>query len=51
VQPLTDEQQRRALKALEASKALIARQRRQSGGRRCEESWPLIRQAREERID
>ena len=49
IRPLSDEQQRRALDALKASQELIARQRAQRGGKPFDESWPLIRAAREER--
>jgi excisionase family DNA binding protein len=52
VRPLTDEEQQRALAWAEASRRLLARQRAQRGGRPFEdESWPLIRAAREERSE
>jgi hypothetical protein len=49
IRPLTDEQVRQARDALAASQELIARQRAMRGGRPFDESWPMIRAAREER--
>lgn len=49
LRPLTDEQQRRALDALHASRELLARQRAKRQGIPFDESWPLIRDARDER--
>ncbi len=49
IKPMTDEQQRRALDALKASQESLARQRARRGGKPFDESWPMIRAAREER--
>jgi excisionase family DNA binding protein len=49
IRPLTDEQQRQALAALAASQELLVRQRAKRHGQPYDESWPLIRAAREER--
>jgi excisionase family DNA binding protein len=49
ITPLTDEQQRRALDALKASQELLERMRARWGGKPFDESWPMIREAREER--
>lgn len=49
IRSLTDEQQRKAREALAASHELLARQRAKRGGQPYDESWPLIRAAREER--
>ncbi|MGH2584581.1 MAG: helix-turn-helix domain-containing protein [Dehalococcoidia bacterium] len=49
VRRLTEEEKRRALEAVEASRALIADMRTRRGGRPMAESWPMIREAREER--
>ncbi len=51
IQPLTDEQQQHALAAADASRALLARQLAKRGGKPFDESWPLIRAAREERSE
>jgi excisionase family DNA binding protein len=49
IRPLTKGEQRRAREALLASEALIARMRARRGGVPYAESWPVIRDAREER--
>ena len=49
VRPLTEEEKRRGFDALEASQALIARMRTRREGKPLAESWPMIREAREER--
>ena len=51
IRPLTDEQQHQQLTAVEASRALQARLLAKRGGTPFEESWPLIRAAREERSE
>jgi excisionase family DNA binding protein len=49
IRPLTDEEVERGLAALAAAEELISRQRAMRGGQPYDESWPLIRAAREER--
>ena len=49
IRPLTDEEQQRALAAVEASRELQARLLAKRGGKPFDESWPLIRASREER--
>lgn len=49
VTPMTEERRQRAFDALAASKEHLARMRERRGGRPFDESWPLIREAREER--
>ena len=51
IRPLTDEQQQRALAALKAAQEFRARLLATRGGKPFDESWPLIRAAREERSD
>ncbi len=49
VRPPTEEEVRRGLAALEAAEALGERILARRGGQPLEESWPMIREAREER--
>ena len=49
VKPLTEEEVRRRLKAIEQCEALTERMRARRGGKALPSSWRLIRQAREER--
>ncbi len=49
VRPLTADEQRRALAAIEESKRLHAEQLAQRGGKRFSPSWILINEARDER--
>lgn len=49
IRPLTEEEKRRGLEALEASRKLGERMRARRGGQPFEETWPIIREAREER--
>jgi len=49
IRPLTDEEVRRGLEALEASRRLGERILARRGGKLLDESWPMIREAREER--
>lgn len=47
--PLTEEEKRRALEALEESRKLGERILARRAGKPLEETWPIIREAREER--
>lgn len=47
--PLTEEERQRGLAALESSRKLIEEMRAARGGVPLDESWPMIREAREER--
>ena len=49
VRPLTDEEIQRGLAALEVSRKLGERILARRGGQPLDESWPIIREAREER--
>lgn len=49
VKPLTEEQIRRRLEAIEQCEALTKRMRARRGGKPLPSSWRVIRQAREER--
>jgi excisionase family DNA binding protein len=49
IHPMTEEQKQRALAALEQSRQLGERILARRGGKPIEESWPMIREAREER--
>ena len=49
IPPLTEEEKRRGLEALEASRQLGERILARRGGQPLDESWPMIREAREER--
>ncbi|MGH2584585.1 MAG: helix-turn-helix domain-containing protein [Dehalococcoidia bacterium] len=49
IRRLTEEEVRRGYEALEASRRLLERMRARRGGQPFAESWPMIREAREER--
>lgn len=49
IRPLTEEEKRRGLEALEASRRLGESVLARLGGKVFEETWPIIREAREER--
>lgn len=49
IKPWTDEERRAALDALEAARELRERMRAERGGKPLPPSWPIIRQARDER--
>lgn len=49
IPPLTDEEVRRTLAAIDSARALGERIRARLGDQHFEESWPIIREAREER--
>lgn len=49
IRPLTAEEIQRGLAALQRSQEITARMRAERGGQPFDESWPLIRAAREER--
>jgi excisionase family DNA binding protein len=49
IRRLTEEERRRGYEALEASRRLGERMRARRGGQPFAESWPMIREAREER--
>ena len=51
IRPLTDEQQRRMLAAVEASREFQAELLAKRGGKPFDESWPLIRASREDRSE
>lgn len=51
IRPLSDEEVRRGLAALKRSRELTARMLAERGGRPFDASWPLIREAREERSE
>ena len=51
IRPLTDEEQQQALAAVEASREFQAQLLAKRNGRPFDESWPLIRAAREERSE
>ena len=51
IAPLTDEQQRQAFAALKAAQEFRAYLLAKRGGKPFDESWPLIRAAREERSE
>ena len=51
IRPLTDEQQQQALAAMTAAQAFRSRLLAQRGGEPFDESWPLIRAARDERSE
>lgn len=49
IKPWTDEERQNALAALEAARELRERIRAENGGKPLPSSWPIIRQARDER--
>jgi excisionase family DNA binding protein len=49
VSPLTDEEVRQGLAAIKLAQQLTEKMRAERGGKSGPESWPLIREAREER--
>lgn len=51
IRPLTDEQQQQALAAVKASREFQAQLLAKRDGKPFDESWPLIRAAREERSE
>ncbi len=51
IRPLTDEQQQQALAALQAAQEFRASLLAKRGGKPFDDSWPLIRAAREERSE
>lgn len=51
IRPLSDDEVRRGLDALKRSRELTARMLAERDGRPFDPSWPLIREAREERSE